>query len=113
MPRRSSGSSATNLPMLASSRPYDNDAGGATWGSSRHSTAARTAIMTAARTNGARLPAGTPETVRASRIPVSKPLITIPTTWPRRSVQDSVLADGIRIWTTTGPAALGPLTSGR
>ena len=45
-----------------------------------------------------------PETVRASRMPSSRPLITTPTTWPRCSSSASEAAMGTSIWAATEPA---------
>jgi hypothetical protein len=45
-----------------------------------------------------------PEMVRASRMPNSKPLITVPTTCPRRSTLASDATMGTRIWAATDPA---------
>ena len=97
--------------MLRSSRPYGSADDGGTRGSVRASAAARPAIRIAATANGARQPrasARIPDAVRASSTPMRTPLITVPTTRPRSASGARMLANGIRIWTTTEVVAASP-----
>ncbi len=73
-------------------------------GSTRRRVTARTTIAAAANQKTTRQPAAAairPLIVRASRIPISRPLITVPTTDPRSCSADSDELIGTTIWATT------------
>ncbi|KAG1278001.1 hypothetical protein G6F64_014681 [Rhizopus arrhizus] len=57
--------------------------------------------------------ASAPATVRASRMPSNRPLMTVPTAFPRSCGAASVAANGTRIWATTdsSPVSAVPTSS--
>jgi hypothetical protein len=92
---RSSGSSRTSSRNERKSVRYRIGAAGALTGSSRRSAIPSITMSPAANRYMARQPSAsptTPDNVRESRTPNSRPLVTIPTARPRSSGAASVAA---------------------